>query len=223
MPSNWTLTLNDGRVWCVGACSIFGEPKEYPNGAKPARRGEIIIPVCQAEGLTAEEIGQRVLDLIPHARTCYAAHVASAYVGESNQKYQRSAPGDILESMVLEDLPLIEEHRDDELATPEVFDEAISFLYEMKARYEAAQLRKLHKVHPSRKAVSRNYNELFMTIGNRDGFHCGACGANKKLQIDHVIPVSVGGTSDIANLQLLCGSCNSKKGDKTIDYREAAA
>lgn len=55
------------------------------------------------------------------------------------------------------------------------------------------------------------------------GFHCGACKTTKNLHVDHVKPVSCGGTSDDDNLQLLCGSCNSKKSDKTIDYREAAA
>jgi 5-methylcytosine-specific restriction endonuclease McrA len=30
--------------------------------------------------------------------------------------------------------------------------------------------------------------------------------------IDHIIPVSRGGTNDVDNLRLLCRSCNSKKG-----------
>lgn len=223
MASNWTITLDDGRIWYVGGCSIFGEPTHYPNGADSTRRGEVIIPVCQTEGLTAEEIGERVLDLIPTARTCFAAHVASAYIGSSQQDYQRRAPSDIVEAMVFKDLPLLESHQDDEFANSEMFDEAIRFLREMKARYDAAQLRKRFKVHPARKVVTNNYDALFLAVGKRDGFHCGACKATKNLQLDHVIPVSVGGSSDVENLQLLCGSCNSKKGDKTIDYREAAA
>lgn len=37
--------------------------------------------------------------------------------------------------------------------------------------------------------------------------------------IDHIIPVTRGGNFNKTNVQALCGSCNSKKGIKTIDYR----
>jgi 5-methylcytosine-specific restriction endonuclease McrA len=37
--------------------------------------------------------------------------------------------------------------------------------------------------------------------------------------LDHVIPFSRGGRHHFSNFQLLCRSCNSKKGTKTIDYR----
>lgn len=49
---------------------------------------------------------------------------------------------------------------------------------------------------------------------------CACCGKKKKLEFDHVIPVSKGGSSDISNGQPLCRSCNASKGDKTIDYRD---
>jgi 5-methylcytosine-specific restriction endonuclease McrA len=44
--------------------------------------------------------------------------------------------------------------------------------------------------------------------------------SESRLTADHVVPVSKpGGTSWITNIQPLCGSCNSSKGDKTIDFR----
>ena len=48
---------------------------------------------------------------------------------------------------------------------------------------------------------------------------CLSCGKECALHIDHVIPVSKGGTSDISNLQPLCRSCNSTKATNDTDYR----
>jgi hypothetical protein len=51
-------------------------------------------------------------------------------------------------------------------------------------------------------------------ILERDGYVCLSCGAKEHLCIDHVLPVSRGGDSSDENLQTLCLSCNTKKGNK---------
>jgi 5-methylcytosine-specific restriction endonuclease McrA len=48
---------------------------------------------------------------------------------------------------------------------------------------------------------------------------CLACGKVSKLHRDHVVPLVKGGTNYIGNIQPLCRDCNSRKRDKTIDYR----
>lgn len=47
---------------------------------------------------------------------------------------------------------------------------------------------------------------------DRDGYKCSFCGSTYNLTIDHIIPVSMGGTSSIENLCTLCGQCNVSKG-----------
>lgn len=48
---------------------------------------------------------------------------------------------------------------------------------------------------------------------------CGVSGQDTLLTQDHIKPLSKGGAHSIENLQPLCGSCNTSKGVKTIDYR----
>lgn len=46
----------------------------------------------------------------------------------------------------------------------------------------------------------------------RDGFRCQYCGSTKQLTLDHVIPVSRGGTNSWENVVTSCAPCNVRKG-----------
>jgi len=52
--------------------------------------------------------------------------------------------------------------------------------------------------------------------------HCPSCGrrwsALVKPTVDHILPLSRGGSNHITNLQPLCNLCNSRKGVKTIRF-----
>ncbi len=52
---------------------------------------------------------------------------------------------------------------------------------------------------------------------------CLCCDQQVPLTVDHVIPISAGGANTIDNIQPLCRSCNSRKNDRAIDYREPAS
>jgi len=66
-------------------------------------------------------------------------------------------------------------------------------------------------------------NELTLkqkyTIFNRDKFKCLSCYSVENLQLNHIIPLSNGGSNSKENLQTLCHSCDFKKGEQVIDYR----
>lgn len=61
--------------------------------------------------------------------------------------------------------------------------------------------------------------KIRLFIMSRDGNRCLKCSSTKKLQLDHIVPVSKGGQNKLSNLQTLCNSCNSKKRDNFHDYR----
>lgn len=60
-------------------------------------------------------------------------------------------------------------------------------------------------------AVSRR---LRFSVLQRDAFTCRYCGASApdvKLQVDHVVPVALGGSDDPTNLVTACADCNAGK------------
>lgn len=65
----------------------------------------------------------------------------------------------------------------------------------------------------TKKKISKKVRQAVM---QRDGYQCQVCRDTDDLCLDHIIPESKGGTKDINNLQVLCRSCNSKKGIKTM-------
>ena len=51
-------------------------------------------------------------------------------------------------------------------------------------------------------------------VWRRDGGRCVKFGNQKRLEFDHIIPVSKGGSNTERNIQLLCESCNRTKSTK---------
>lgn len=46
----------------------------------------------------------------------------------------------------------------------------------------------------------------------RDGGVCSNCGSDDELEFDHIVPVSRGGSNTAVNVELLCQTCNRRKG-----------
>lgn len=56
--------------------------------------------------------------------------------------------------------------------------------------------------------------EDWRSIVARQGGRCAHCGETRKLERDHIVPLSRGGSNLPANIQGLCRSCNARKGDR---------
>ncbi len=56
-------------------------------------------------------------------------------------------------------------------------------------------------------------SEVRREVWRRDGGKCVKCGSREKLEYDHIIPVSKGGSNTARNIELLCEACNRAKSD----------
>lgn len=64
-------------------------------------------------------------------------------------------------------------------------------------------------------------------VYERDGWRCGLCGGRvpkskryphpKSASLDHIVPVSLGGTHTLANVQLAHWECNRLKGVRAMN------
>ncbi len=67
-------------------------------------------------------------------------------------------------------------------------------------------------------------NESKIALYGTQGGNCNGCGTHfmpQHLTVDHIIARSKGGTGHLDNLQLLCGHCNSLKGNRPMEYLRA--
>jgi len=86
----------------------------------------------------------------------------------------------------------------------------------------AAMIQEANKIARHKKTIQHERNlmnpGLRYDVLKRDGFQCVYCGATAqdgvKLHIDHIIPISKGGKTEINNLQTLCDRCNLGKSAK---------
>lgn len=57
----------------------------------------------------------------------------------------------------------------------------------------------------------RMADDIKVAVWRRDGGACVRCGGRERLEYDHIIPVSKGGSNTQRNIELLCEACNRMK------------
>lgn len=84
-----------------------------------------------------------------------------------------------------------------------------------RKRYRCPKCRELSNYgsRHSRRAREKMTYQLRDAVFKGDGHRCVQCGSNKELTLDHILPVSQGGTNCPSNLQTLCNTCNGRKSD----------
>jgi len=108
--------------------------------------------------------------------------------------------------------------------------------YRKNIELRTRQISEWHKNNPLTPEKSRTYNNRrrcrkinaegsftvkeWKDLCNKYGNKCLNCGINGTMTIDHIVPLSKGGTNWISNIQPLCRSCNAKKHTDIIDYRK---
>lgn len=66
-------------------------------------------------------------------------------------------------------------------------------------------------------AISQRLRYEILRRDNHACRYCGATAPDVKLTVDHVVPVSLGGTDEPGNLVAACGPCNSGKSASSPD------
>jgi 5-methylcytosine-specific restriction endonuclease McrA len=89
------------------------------------------------------------------------------------------------------------------------------FIIFEKNEKEKRKFERLKFKHEGTKNKRERISEdVKMFVWRRDQGKCVECGGQEKLEFDHIIPVSKGGSNTARNLQLLCENCNRTKSDK---------
>jgi 5-methylcytosine-specific restriction endonuclease McrA len=104
--------------------------------------------------------------------------------------------GEVIRAKVTQELANLEKHR----------------VKRKRKDIETAAKQQLTQVRRTQFAAKRE--ELMLALIERDGYQCARCGSQDNLTIDHIVPLSKGGSDDLDNLQLLCKTHNSSKGDR---------
>lgn len=92
------------------------------------------------------------------------------------------------------------------------FDLCLKCLKDLFFEHIAPGYKNVEKLIVRRSAISEKTRQI---VFERDSFVCQGrdCNATKHLQVDHIRPFSLGGSTELSNLQTLCKRCNKKKGN----------
>lgn len=100
----------------------------------------------------------------------------------------------------------------------EYSDEQCTLLVKDSYDQERRKFEKLKKRFETTETIEyirpRIPERVRIEVWRRDDGKCVTCGSREKLEYDHIIPISKGGSNTTRNIELLCEKCNRSKSDK---------
>ena len=73
-----------------------------------------------------------------------------------------------------------------------------------------------HRFNPNVRKIRREspyddpeYRRNRIKALERDGYRCRICGSTERLNVHHIVPISMGGTHELENLITLCYRCHA--------------
>ena len=84
-------------------------------------------------------------------------------------------------------------------------------LEQLSGELSGLQARAGDHVPPGRGPIPK---EVQHEVWRRDQGRCVQCGGQDRVEFDHIIPMSRGGSNTARNVQLLCEQCNRQKGNR---------
>lgn len=217
------------RAVCTsrGRSSLLGGPTvvSVAPGEKPCKRCGIVKPL---EAFSADK---RLKDgRINACRDCHTAVRRERYASDPEPyreqvRARRRSAGDHVRA----------KDRENYAAQPEIKRAIRRRSYYAHAQARKQQIMAYRRANPLKVALIEQKRRAqragapggitdtqWLSLCALYGERCLACGrSDVPLTLDHVIPLSRGGSHCIANAQPLCKPCNSSKGTQTIDYRPA--
>jgi Holliday junction DNA helicase RuvB subunit len=181
-----------------------------------ARNVRLSLPRFTLVGTTPrpERLSRNLLSLFPIVESLDAytseelAAIARQFANGSELKIDESAvarvartsdgtPMDVLNRLKhVRDFAHVKGER---IISPELAEAALKMLVSHGQKQEASE---------NRDAIP---SEVRREVWRRDGGKCVRCGSRERLEFDHIIPVTKGGSNTARNIELLCEICNRAK------------
>ena len=90
------------------------------------------------------------------------------------------------------------------------FDKERRYFEKLKAKFDETQASESTYERP------RIPEGVRIEVWWRDGGKCARCGSREKLEYDHIVPISKGGSSTARNIELLCEKHNRSKSNNVV-------
>ena len=92
----------------------------------------------------------------------------------------------------------------------EDFDKERRYFEKLKAKFDGTKAAESVYERP------RIPENVRVEVWRRDGGKCARCGSQEKLEYDHIVPISKGGSNTARNIELLCEKHNRSKSNNVV-------